>query len=249
MHPGKCISWQATHLILAKYTNILCRVTWHPLARVWPAQVPPMATMWQMNTLRAGPRHFQVIQELLWCFGSLIIWSITARLTTDHHCLVCTIQVPNRLQHLESPGFRITKNVEGHISTFTFLGCSYEIFTKHKHILVTPTTISAQCSWCPNPVTHRAFWVRERVYQHPFLYCMFQSLLSIFDSVSQTFSPSVLSWRIFSHRQMREGTRYTTQDQHLEKPSFPHPTGHYSGACWELYQGSCGRILLQQISH
>lgn len=145
-----------------------------------------MATTWQMNMLWAGLRHFQVIQWLLWCFGSLIIWF---KSKTDHWpSLPCAHNSSSK----HTSALRITrglglllKNVKGDIFTCTFLVCSYEIFTKHKHILVTPTTISAQCSCCPNPVTARAFWVR--FCQHPFLYGLFQSLLSLSDSVAQTF--------------------------------------------------------------
>lgn len=52
----------------------------------------------------------------------------------------------------------------------------------------------------------------------------------------------VLSWQIFSHKQVREGICYSLWKS---LPSLiPHWTGHCNGVWWEFYQGSCGRISM-----
>lgn len=136
----------------------------------------------------------------------------------------------------------LLKNVKGQIFTCTFLVCSYEIFTKHKHILVTPT-ISASVQLLSKPSHSQSFL--SQILSTPIsLWPVPVSAVPLWFSGSDL-SPLLSFHDGFSATDRWEKEQITGTTIWKTLPFLiPHRTGHCNGACWEFYQGSCGRISL-----
>lgn len=85
--------WEAPNLAFVKYILTSCGVTWHWSARVWLSCPANDYNEVGEHVGQKGLRHFHTTKQLLWCFKSLLIRLIRARLTAGHCYLVCIMQI------------------------------------------------------------------------------------------------------------------------------------------------------------